>query len=128
MLVANKVSSKSRHWALQKQIGRRVIIDLAILIVLSLLFCSSSQKHDFTTAESFSLICCCFSKTRQFSAINQTKFGQIIVKCKMRRQHDFFFFFLLFYSWSQTCVTLSPKKAIHCDVLFTIESMEILLS
>lgn len=45
----------------------------------------------FSPAESFLLSCCCFSKTRQFSAINQTKFGQIVVKCKIRSQHAFFF-------------------------------------
>lgn len=55
-----------------------------------LLFSSSSPKHIFSPAESFLLIFCCFSKTRQFGAINQTEFGPIIVKCKMRSQHAFF--------------------------------------
>lgn len=45
----------------------------------------------FSPAESLLLICCCFSKTRQFGAINPTEFGQIIVKCKMRSQHALLF-------------------------------------
>lgn len=44
----------------------------------------------FSPAENFLLICCCFSKTRQFSVINQTKFEQIIVKGNMRSQLAFF--------------------------------------
>ena len=88
----------------------------------SLLFCSSSSlKHIFSPAESFLLICCCFSKTRQFSAINQTKFGQIDVKCKMRSQQAFFFFpeaepVLHYLLRKQIIVKLSPrKKKIHGD-------------
>lgn len=88
-----------------------------------LLFCSSSSlKHIFSPAESFLLICCCFSKTRQFSAINQTKFGQIDVKCKMRSQQAFFFFFpeagpVLHYLLRKQVIMMLPptKKKIHGD-------------
>lgn len=86
----------------------------------SLLFCSSSPKHVFSPAENFLLICCCFSKTRQFSVINQTKFEQIIVKCKMRSQHAFLFLslsFFFFFLKLDPCYIISLEiNALWCPV------------
>lgn len=82
-----------------------------------------SEAH-VLLAERFLLIYCCFFfKRRQFSAINQTKFRQIIVKCKMGSQHPCFLKLNLHYiipleSNSLRCPFLNRMHGAHSSSYF----------